>query len=166
MDSLRGRVFAMMDITDVSSILAEVFHSKGLAGRGRCWSLRFDGIKWIICLDRLTYGQRLGIDIGLWIAALGGDEPVVATHCPVLCHADTLLPRIGGPDQLDIVRALELDADIDNRERIRVIRQLCEVLAGYVGECQTLDSVRAAYRRGDFAAAAIRKDARILLDAP
>lgn len=155
----------MMDMKDVSSVLAEVFRSRGLAGRGPSWSLRFDAIKWIIYLDQLPHGQRLGVDIGLWIAALGGDEPVVAGRCPVLCHADTLLPRIGGPDQFDIVRALELDADVDDRERVCVIRQLCDVLAGYVGGCQTLDSVRAAYRRGDFAAAAIRKDARILLDA-
>jgi hypothetical protein len=155
----------MMDVKDVSSVLAEVFRSRGLAGRGRSWSLRFDAIKWIIYLDQLPYGQRLGVDIGLWMAALGGDEPVAAGRCPVLCHADTLLPRIGGPDQFDIVRALELDADVDDRERVRVIWQVCDVLADYVGGCQTLDSVRAAYRRGDFAAAAIRRDARILLDA-
>lgn len=154
----------MIDAKKVNSLLAEVFHSRGLVGQGHCWSLRFDTIKWIICLDRLPYGQRLGIDIGLWLAALGGDEPVVATHCPVLCHADTLLPRIGGLEKHEIVKALDLDGAVPDNERLRAIQQICDVIASYVTGCQTLDSARVAYRRGDFTAAALRKDARTLLD--
>jgi len=153
----------MTETTDVITLLREEFPPDLFTGRGRRWRARSEELLWVVDVDQMPHGRRLGLDIGLWPAVLGGDEPSRATDCPILVHVENL-PLGESVERSNIIRTFDLDADVPDTERSSAIRQIGRALAQYISERSTLALVSEAYMRGDFASAFIRKDARGVLD--
>jgi hypothetical protein len=155
----------MTDIREVSAILGETFRSVSMAGRGRVWRAEFPEVSWLIELDKLPYGHRLALDLGLHLAAVdvGSSRPARATDCSVLMHLENL-PMAPDLEKSTIIRAFDLDSDIDDNERRAVLEQIGRAVAAYVIGHSTLGSVREALVAGDLASAFIRRDARRVLE--
>jgi hypothetical protein len=147
----------------MGSVLGDALKAASLRGRGHRWRTRRDELTWIVELDALPHGRRLGIDIGVWFKVLGQAEPARATDCPVLLHVENL-PLDVDLDRADIIQSLDLDSSLDEDERAQAVRRLGAGLAGYISNRGSLDALREAYRRGDLRSAFIRKDARSVLE--
>ena len=163
MDGLRRRVLAMTDTAAVVRILGQALRAKGLIGRGRRWHADFEEVRWIVELDKVPHGHRLGIDVGLWTPTLGGNPPTRPTDCPALVHAENM-PLGPNVERSAIVRALDLTSNLDDDDRARALEQIADALARYVTSHGTLVAVREAYRKEDLASAFIHKDARGVLN--
>ncbi len=75
---------------------------------GDLWHAHFDEVTWILELDELPHGQRLGIDAGL--SKLMGNTPTRPSDCPVLLHAENM--QLGPlAERSAIVKALDLTSD-------------------------------------------------------
>lgn len=148
----------MIDTATVKTWISDNLKAAGLRGRGSVWRMKGPDVQWIVHIDELPYGPRLGVDIGLELQA--NTTPARPTDCPVLLH----LENVPLAEKYQVVASLDLASDLapDRRhqELESVIRELADYLAGHL----TLGSVRAAYRAGDFKAAFIHKDARTSLD--
>jgi hypothetical protein len=147
----------------MGSVLGDALKAASLTGRGHRWRTHLDELTWIVELDELPHGRRLGIDIGVWFRLLGHAEPARATDCPVLVHVENLLLDVD-LDRADIIQSLDLDSSLDEDERAEAIRRLGEGLAQYISNHRSLDAIREAYRRGALRSAFIRKDARGVLE--
>jgi hypothetical protein len=148
----------------MAALLGDALKAASLKGRGHRWRARLDELTWIVELDQLPHGRRLGINIGVWFKVLGHAEPARATDCPVLLHVENL-PLDLELDRAVIIQSLDLDSNIGEGERADAVRRLGEGLARYISQRRSLDALREAYRRGDLRSAFIRKDARSVLEA-
>lgn len=116
-------------------------------------------MQWVVQIDELPYGRRLGVDIGLDLqsAATSG----LPTHCPVLLHLENLPIA----DRFEVVMALDISSGMDADRRRAELERVARALADYMAQHINLGDVRAAYHSGDFASAFIHMDARALLEA-
>lgn len=131
----------------------------GLRGRGSVWRLKSPEVQWVVHIDELPYGNRLGVDIGLDLQS--ATTPQRPTNCPILVHLENLPPA----KDLSVVAALDLDSGLAPDLRREELEEATRALAGYLAGHLTLKAVRVAYSAGDFASAFIRKDARATLEA-
>jgi hypothetical protein len=105
----------MMTIEATRDVIATSLRRTGLAGRGSVWRRRGSDVQWVVHIDQLPYGHRLGIDIGLDLQT--ESTPARPTDCAILLHVENL----GIVDQSLILQALDLDssiADADRREAL------------------------------------------------
>ncbi len=149
----------MTDQTMAKTWISDGLKAAGLRGRGSVWRMKGEEVQWVVHIDDLPFGHRLGVDIGLDL------QPVTTsqrpTDCPVLLHLENL-PLA---QELEIVASLDLESGFAPDRRREELERAAGALAAYLAEHLTLNAVRAAYRSGDFASAFIRKDARAVLEA-
>lgn len=148
----------MTETTTVKAWISANLKAGGLRGRGSVWRLKGQEVQWVVHIDELPYGNRLGVDIGLDLQV--GTSPQRPTDCPVLLHLENS-PPAGG---VEVVAALDLDSGLAPDQRRQALETAARDLAAYLAEHLTISSVRAAYRAGDFQAAFIHKDARAILE--
>lgn len=141
------------------SWISESLKAAGLRGRGSVWRTKGPEIQWVIHIDELPYGNRLGVDVGLELEV--ATTPQRPTDCPVLLH----LENFPFAKDFAVVASLDLDSGLTPDQRRQELEGVTRVLASYLAEHLTLSAVRAAYRAGDFRSAFIRKDARAILEA-
>jgi hypothetical protein len=97
------------------------------------------------------------------IEALGGSTaPLSPTDCPILLHLENI-PLSDGVERAEIVRSLDLDADVPDEDRRWAIERVGFVLGTFVQAHGALQDLRTAYAEGVLASAFIHKDARTLL---
>lgn len=157
MDRLRGRVQAMTSAADVKNWAAAVFQGCGLRGRGSIWRLRGSEVQWVIHIDQLPFGERLGVDVGLDLQT--DSTPRRPTDCGILLH----LENLPFATDLWVARAMDLGSDLDEEHCRQDVDNALRALGEYIAARGTLDEVRSSYRKGDFRSGLIRKDARELL---
>lgn len=138
--------------------ISEGLKAAGLRGRGSTWRMKGQEVQWVVQIDELPYGNRLGVDIGLDLQSTS--TPQRPTNCPVLFH----LENLPAAKDLGVVEALDLDSGLAPDRRRHELEELTRILAGYLAEHLVLTAVRAAYRAADFGSAFIRKDARAILE--
>lgn len=148
----------MTATTTVKTWISDGLKAAGLRGRGSVWRLKGPEVQWVVHIDELPYGNRLGVDIGLDLQV--ATTPRWPTDCPVLLHLENAPPVMDN----DVVASLDLDSGIAPDQRRQQLEGTIRELANYLAEHVTMSSVRAAYRNGDFAAAFIHKDARATLE--
>lgn len=148
----------MTDATTTRAWIADALKRSGLRGRGDVWRLQGSEVQWVVHIDQLPYGNRLGVDIGLDLQT--HSTPRRPTDCPILLHFENL------PVARDfaVSMALDLDSGLDSDQRRRELEGVTRALGDYLAERLTLVAVREAYRSGDFGSAFIHKIARATLD--
>lgn len=135
----------------------------GLVGRGSTWRVSTPQLIWVLKLDRLPYGNQYGVDLGVHIEELGGStSSLIPTDCPILLHLENI-PLGDGLERTEIVRSLDLDADMPDEDRRSTIQRIGAQLGAFVRSHGTLQDLRTAYAEGALASAFIRKDAKALL---
>jgi hypothetical protein len=139
-------------------LIGETLKARGLRGRGSLWRYLGPDVQWIIHIDELPYGQRLGIDVGLDLQAV--EMRRMPTECPILLHLENM-PLAA---DLDVFASLDLDSNLTADARIGNLTAALDALIDYVSRHQTLEQVREAYRAGDFRSAFIHKDTRASLE--
>lgn len=149
----------MTDYTTARDTIAASLHDSGFTGRGAIWRRRGKDVQWVVHIDRLPYGSRLAVDIGLDLQL--DSTPRRPTDCPILLHIENLKLSTS----LNILEALDLDSGLADSDRAHELTALAEALASYISDRLTFDSVRDSYRVGDFASGFIHKNARALLEA-
>lgn len=149
----------MTDPTTAKAWISDGLKAAGLHGRGSVWRMKGQEVQWVVHVDDLPYGHRLGVDIGLDLQTV--TTPQRPTDCSVLLHLENL-PLA---QELELVASLDMDSGFASDRRSQELDRAAGALADYLGEHLTLSAVRFAYRSGDFAAAFIRKDARAILEA-
>lgn len=159
MDRLRGRIHAMTEISTVKGWIADSLKAAGFRGRGTVWRLKGPEVQWVVHIDELPYGNRLGVDIGLDLQL--ATTPRRPTDCPILLH----LENVPLSEGYALVEALDLDSGLAPDLRRHELEHIARRVADYLAEHLTLSAVRAAYRAGDLGAAFIHKDARATLEA-
>ncbi len=148
----------MISKANVEAWIADCLKANGLRGRGRVWRLKGAEVQWVVHVDRLPVGRRLGVDIGL---ALQTDvTPRLPTDCPVLVH----LENLPWARDLAVVESLDLKSPLDPDGRRSEIEAATRRLADYLAGLLTFEAVRDAYRAGDLKAAFIHRDARAFLE--
>jgi hypothetical protein len=167
-----------MNAAEAGDVVAESLRASGLVGRGSVFRLRGSDVQWLVQIDRLPFGKRLGIDIGLDLEI--DSTPRLPTDCSILLHLENLQPFDGSmmvealdldprlDDRAAIVAALDLASNLDGSDRRDVLETAAQTLGGYVTERPTLASVRDAHRAGEFDSGFIHREARAVLenDAP
>jgi len=149
----------MTEVTTAKAWISDRLKAAGLRGRGSVWRMKGQEVQWVIHIDDLPYGHRLGVDIGLDLQS--ATTPQRPTDCSVLLH----LENLPFAQELQVVASLDLDSGFASDRRRQELDRAIGALADYLGEHLTLSAVRSAYRSGDFASAFIRKDARAALEA-
>ena len=155
----------MIEYSDVRNALDSGLRASeaGLVGSGSTWRVSTPQLIWILHLDRLPYGHQFGVDLGVHIKGLGGSTASLRpTDCPILLHLENI-PLSDGLERTEIVRSLDLDADMPDEDRRLTIERVGSVLGAFVQSHGTLQDLRTAYAEGALASAFIRKDARTLL---
>lgn len=158
MDCLRGRVQAVTDLSAIRKWIAATAEASGLTGRASVWRLVGPEVQWVMRIDRPPYGQRLAIDVGLDLQT--DTEPKEPQDCPIMIGLENLAVA----DEFWLNRALDLSSNLSDDERRRDIEGAVRALANYMSERTTLESVRAAYARGEFRAGFVHKDVRSILE--
>jgi hypothetical protein len=148
----------MTELASAKTWISGSLKAAGLRGRGSVWRLTGPDVQWVVHIDELPYGNRLGVDIGLDLQL--ATTPRLPTDCPVLLH----LENVPVSDDFMVVTALDLDSGLAPDRRRQELESATGALADYLANHLTLTAVRDAYRAGDFRAAFIRKDARAILD--
>lgn len=148
----------MTEITIVKTWISDSLKASGFRGRGSVWRMKGLDLQWVVHIDELPYGNRLGVDIGLDLQV--ATTPQRPTDCPVLLHLENV-PLAEG---YEVVAALDLDSGLVPDRRRQELESVVRELADYLAEHLTISSVRAAYRTGDLEAAFIHKDARATLN--
>jgi hypothetical protein len=149
----------MTESTAAKTWISATLRTAGLQGRGSIWRMKGQEVQWVVHIDELPYGNRLGVDIGLDLQS--ATTPQRPTNCPVLLHLENLPAAKDFP----VVESLDLDSGLAPDRRRQELEEATQALAGYLADHLTLSAVRAAYRAGDFGSAFIRKDARAILEA-
>jgi hypothetical protein len=149
----------MTQTATAKSWITESLKAAGFRGRGSIWRLKGPEVQWVVQVDELPYGNRLGVDIGLEMQS--GTTPRRPTDCPVLLH----LENIPVAKDFAVVESLDLDSGLDPDQRHHELENAARALARFLAGHLTLRAVRAAYRAGDLGPAFIRKDARVILEA-
>ncbi|MFJ2506065.1 hypothetical protein [Microbacterium sp. NPDC087592] len=67
---------------------------------------------------------------------------------------------MAGIDRMEVSAAGRLESGVDIEEREAVIVKAARAVHAYVSERSDLESVRSAFRRGEFRTGFVRKDAR------
>lgn len=147
-----------MNWESARSVLGVALRASGFAGRGAIWRLSGPDVQWTVHIDRLPYGQRLGIDIGLDLDA--DPAPKRPTDCPILLHLENLKPF----DKGRVVEALDLSSSLDDERRAAVLEESMVTLGRYLAERLTLEAIRASFRAGEFESGFVHKDARAALE--
>jgi hypothetical protein len=148
----------MINTKTARTWIGDELTSAGLRRHGAVWRLQGADVQWVVHIDRLPFGHRLGVDIGLDLRAdSAAGRP---TDCPILLH----LENVSAIQDVPVVAALDLDSGLDDDERRRELGAAVRAVAFYLREHLTLSSVREAYVRGDFTSAFIHKDARTVLE--
>ncbi len=148
----------MIETTTVKTWISDSLKEAGLRGRGSIWRLKGPEVQWVVHIDELPYGNRLGVDIGLDLQV--ATTPQRPTDCPILLH----LENAPLTEAYEVVPSLDLDSGLDPDRRRHELESAVRELADYLAGHLTMSAVRAAYRGGDLAAAFIHKDARAILD--
>jgi hypothetical protein len=148
----------MMTIEATRDVIGASLRRTGLAGRGSVWRRRGSDVQWVVHIDQLPYGHRLGIDIGLDLQT--ESTPARPTDCAILLHVENL----GIVDQSLILQALDLDSSIADADRRETLEGAASALGEYIAARLGLDAVRDAYRYQEFNSGFIRKDARESLE--
>lgn len=141
------------------SWLSESLKVGGFGGRGAVWRMKGSEVQWVVHIDELPYGNRLGVDIGLELQP--ATTPHRPTDCPILLH----LENVPVARDSAVVEALDLDSGLAPDQRRQELEDVTRALATYLTGHLTLSAVRGAYRAGDLGSAFIRKDARAILEA-
>jgi hypothetical protein len=158
-DRSRGRAQAMTDTVTARTWIADVLRDSGLQGRGSVWRLKGSDVQWIVHIDQLPYGNRLGVDVGLDLQTQS--TPRLPTDCPILLHLENLpVAR-----DFSVSMALDLDSVLDADQRRQQLVGAVRALGAYASERLSIAAVREAYGSGDFSSAFIDKDARAALEA-
>lgn len=141
------------------SWISEGLKAAGFRGRGSVWRMKGPEVQWVVHIDELPYGNRLGVDIGLDLqSATTRHRP---TDCPVLLHLENLPVA----SDFAVVESLDLDSGLGPDQRRQELENATRALASYLTGHLTLRAVRAAYHAGDLGSAFIHKDARAILEA-
>jgi hypothetical protein len=149
----------MTPIATAKSWISESLKTAGLRGRGSVWRMKGPEVQWVVHIDELPYGNRLGVDVGLELQTT--TTPRRPTDCPVLLH----LENIHIARDFAVVASLDLDSGLAPDQRRQELEGVTRALANYLTGHLTLSAVRAAYAAGDLGSAFIRKDARAILEA-
>ena len=148
----------MTETTTAKTWISDSLKVAGLRGRGSVWRMKGPEVQWIVHIDELPYGNRLGVDIGLDLqSATTLKRP---TDSAVLLH----LENVPFARDFEVVASLDLESGLAPNRRRRELEGVATALAEYLAEHLTLDAVRAAYLAGDLRSAFIRKDARATLE--
>lgn len=147
----------MTNATDIKSWAAAALRECGLSGRGSVWRLRRPEVQWVVHLDQLPFGERLGVDIGLDLQT--ESTPRRPTDCGILLH----LENLPFARDLWVARALDIDSDLDEDQRRTDIVDAVHALGEYVVARGTYEDVRHSFLRGEFDSGFIRRDVRELL---
>ncbi len=148
----------MTTIDSVRQFVANSLEASGLRGRGAVWRLKGPEVQWIIHLDQLPYGDRLGVDIGLDLQV--ETAPRRPTDCPVLLH----LENMPFAADLAIEMALDLNSGMEPDRRRKELTAAGQAVGTYLAAHVTIDQVKDAFRAGDFRSGFIHKDARAFLE--
>ena len=126
----------MTSTADVKGWAAAIFREFGLRGRSSLWRHAGREVQWIVHIDRLPFGERVGVDIGLDLQT--GSRPRRPTDCGILLHLENM------PFVTDtwITRALDLDSRLDEQQRHHDIVEALRALCKYIAVRGTLDEVR------------------------
>lgn len=149
----------MTDKVTARTWISDRLNAGGMSGRGSVWRARGEDVQWVVHIDELPFGNRLGIDIGLDLQP--APAPRRPTDCPVLLH----LENMPFAQEVEVVASLDLDSGLSADSRHRQLEKAADELACYLTGHLTMSAVRHAYSSGQFAAAFIRKDARTALEA-
>jgi hypothetical protein len=149
----------MTETATVKSWISDSLKAAGLRGRGSVWRMKGPEVQWVVHIDELPYGNRLGVDIGLDLQV--ATTPQRPTDCPVVLH----LENVPLAEDYAVVASLDLDSGLAPDRRRQELESVARRLAEYLAEHLTLSAVRAAYRAGDLGAAFIHKGARAILEA-
>ncbi|HEX2893750.1 MAG TPA: hypothetical protein VHO29_07080 [Marmoricola sp.] len=129
----------------------------GFEGRASLWRIRGPEVQWVVQIEDLPHGSRLGVDVGLDLQS--GSNRRRPTDCPILLHLENL-PTAG---DFAVMEALDMSSTLTPDRRREEIEGAIRALAEYVTNHGTLSSLRAAYQDGDLRSAFVRKDARVTL---
>jgi hypothetical protein len=149
----------MTQIAAPKTWISAALKAAGLQGRGSVWRMKGQEVQWVVHIDELPYGNRLGVDIGLDLQSSTTTQR--PTNCPILLH----LENLPAAKNLSVVESLDMDSGLTRDQRRLQLEEATQALAGYLADHLTLSAIRAAYRAGDFGSAFIRKDARAILEA-
>lgn len=159
---------------DLRALITRVLAEHGFTKDGRIWKRKATGLSWIVELDRSRYGERFSVEIGASPLRSGaGREPVRASFCTFLVHLENLPltdpGEVPDPRMADfrtaVIAGFDLTVDMADGARTALLTSILETLGGYLMRVNTEDDLRARYRAGDFASAAIEKGLRRVLDA-
>jgi hypothetical protein len=153
----------MTDDLDVGALLSGWLNARGIKGSSRRWRTGAGEVVWIVELDRIPHGKRVGVDVGMWLTAIAEGDVSRAGACPVVIHLENMALD-SEVDRSLVIKALDLESELSADERVGTLEETVEALADYVENHRTLLDVIAAYKTGDFESAFIRRDARDLLE--
>jgi hypothetical protein len=143
---------------DIRNSLDPGLQAVGMRRRGFEWRLEGDEVMWIVYLDRLPHGDRVGIDVGC--EPIGQGPPARrASDCPIVMHAE----NIALPKDLDVTRLLDLSSSDAEADRAAGVTLLGDALATYITGRQTLRELQKAFAAGEFQSAFLSNEARELL---
>lgn len=137
-------------------VLAEEFAQAGLRGRGNFWRLSSPETHWVVHLDRLPYGNRFGLELGLNLSMEKRSPPL--KDCELILYVEQL------PLGVDFDPAWVLDLNRPpSPVHVDHVRTLAKAVSAYVLGATTLATVRAKFQAGEFRTCFITRDgARIL----
>ncbi len=147
----------MIDARDIETWAGAALQECGFSGRGSVWRFRRPEVQWVVRVDRLPFGARFGVDVGLELGAKAA--PRRPTDCGIVLY----LENLPFAKELWVARTFDLDSDIDDGQRRMEVMESLRALGDYVAARSTFDEVRNSFRRGEFRSGFVRKDVRELL---
>lgn len=138
--------------------IANALRSTGFTGRGSVWRRRGSGVQWVVHIDQLPYGNRLGIDVGIGLQT--DATPRLPTDCPIMLGLENLHLIDGSL----VLQALDVDSSLADGDRQDVLEGAVTTLGEYIAERLSFAAIQDAYRAGDFNSAFVHKDARAVLE--
>lgn len=135
--------------------LSSGFGEAGFIGRGRRWQAAFPEVVWTIEIDQPPGRRLLGID-------LKADFAAVPARPALLVHFDN--EDRDRYTRFEIGRAMQLDSQLDENKRSDIFDALGAEVVSFIGQLDSLASIRNAYAQGQFENSFIHKDARRSLE--
>lgn len=153
----------MTTSTELRKAYSRALREVGFTGRGSVWRYLGHDLQWTCQISVSNWGRQVSLDIGLdpqihEVLSRADDSPIVM-YLETFAGLDDALEAVG-TDRIEVSRAGRLDSDLGVDEREVVIVKAAAAVHSYVQARGDLDSVRFAFRRGEFRTGFIRKDVR------
>ena len=146
----------MHESNEISDTLSRLLVDRGFSRAGSTFYKDLDELTAVVNLQRSQFGPQYYVNLAWYDPKLLGTIRPKEHHC----HVRLRIAHLGGVNEDEAKRALDLHSAIDVGAREATIRALLDCACVFLERGGSIDGLRTMYSRGELRAAAILRDMR------